>query len=240
MTTIAFVPVRGGSRGIPGKNVKQFCGQPLIFWVLQALQRASRVDRIIVATDTEEIETVVNSFGLDKVEIFERSKASATDTAPTEEVVLDFIETEPVTGSETFLLVQATSPFTTAEQFDAAIEQFHDGDTESMLSVVRCKRFLWSEAGKPINYDPMARPRRQDMHGFLMENGAFYVNTTANVKSHRNRLSGTVACFEMPEFTAVELDEPCDWITAEALMRWHQPDVVEAAQPSAAELILPS
>ncbi len=241
-TTIAFVPVRGGSRGIPGKNIKSFCGQPLVYWVLHALQDAGKVDRIVVATDAEEIETVVHSFGFDKVEVFERSKASATDTASTESVMLDFLEAEPLKGDETFMLVQATSPFTTTAQFDAAIEQFHSqlnsGEAESMLSVVRCKRFLWSEAGSPINYDPQARPRRQDMEGFFMENGAFYLNTASKVIQHQNRLSGKVATFELPEFTAVELDEASDWVTAEALMRWHNPKLTEDSQSSTAELAL--
>ena len=90
-----------------------------------------------------------------------------------------------------------------------------------MLTCVRQKRFFWKENGEAINYYFRNRPRRQDFDGILMENGAFYINSVKNILADNNRLSGKIVVHEMEEFTAVELDEPDDWIIAEMLMRKH-------------------
>jgi N-acylneuraminate cytidylyltransferase len=83
----------------------------------------------------------------------------------------------------------------------------------------RTKRFFWNENGTPINYDYKNRPRRQDFDGMLMENGAFYISSIGNIKKYKNRLSGKIAIYEMPEYTAIEIDEEDDWIIAEKLMQ---------------------
>jgi N-acylneuraminate cytidylyltransferase len=88
-----------------------------------------------------------------------------------------------------------------------------------MLSCVPIKRFFWNANGTPQNYDFYNRPRRQDFDGTLMENGAFYIHTVGGIMKHRCRLGDKVGVYEMPESTAVELDEPHDWLVAEAVMR---------------------
>ena len=86
---------------------------------------------------------------------------------------------------------------------------------------MRNYRFFWNSDGTSKNYDYKNRPRRQNFDGMLMENGAFYINTVANIKSSGNRLSGKIGIYEMPEYTAAEIDEPDDWIVLENLMRRH-------------------
>jgi len=94
-----------------------------------------------------------------------------------------------------------------------------------MLTCVRQKRFIWNENGTPINYHYQKRPRRQDFDGFLLENGAFYINRISNIIRDKNRLSGKTGIYEMPEYTAIELDEPNDWPVIEKLMQqYHHPD----------------
>ena len=88
MSVVAFVPARGGSKSIPEKNIKMFCGKPLIFWNLQELQN-SNVDEIIVATDSDKIKSVVNSFNFSKVKIYERSIENTQDTSSTESVMIE-------------------------------------------------------------------------------------------------------------------------------------------------------
>ena len=97
-------------------------------------------------------------------------------------------------------------------------------NSDSALSCVRNKRCYWSEDGKALNYDYKARPRRQDFKGLMMENGACYINTVANIKKNKNRLSGKIAVYEMPEYTAVEIDEPDDFLLIEKLMERHKND----------------
>jgi N-acylneuraminate cytidylyltransferase len=115
------------------------------------------------------------------------------------------------------VLAQATSPFTRASDVDELVALLGRG-YDSALSAVAFRRFLWDRAGRPLNYDPAARPRRQDFAGAMLENGALYASTAGRIRATRTRISGRIAVLEMPEHTAVELDEPDDWVVAEALL----------------------
>jgi len=216
---VAFIPARGGSKSIPLKNIKPFCGKPLIYWNLKALEDSPKVDRIYVSTDSNEIKSVVESFGMTKVNVHSRSSENASDTASTEAAMMEFIVDSDLADDTGFILVQATSPLTAASDFSSAIAQYESSRLDSMLTCVRIKRFFWSEDGSPINYNYNNRPRRQDFSGTLMENGAFYISKVSSVKKSKNRLSGKIGIFEMHEDTAVEIDEPNDWLLAEKIMK---------------------
>lgn len=221
MKTIAFIPVRGGSKSIPLKNIKNFCGKPLVYWNIAALQNAGRVDEIVVATDSEDIKRTVNNFHFDKVKIYNRSTENATDTASTESVMLEYISTTDLKSDDIFILVQATSPLTETKHFEEALDIYKQNHFDSMLTCVRSYRFFWNEDGTSKNYDYHNRPRRQDYKGDYMENGAFYINTVKNILKSKNRLSGKIGIYEMPEYTAMEIDEPDDWIILETMMYKH-------------------
>ncbi len=223
MTVWALVPARGGSVGIPGKNTRSFCGRPLISWSLAALEEAEHVERVVVATDCEVIAQVVEDLGLEKPSLYWRLPENATAKASTESVCLEYLQAHAaqVKDDDLFLLVQATTPYTRGCEFDAAIEQYLRSEVDSLLSVVRFRRFLWSAEGAPLNYDYRARPRRQELPGSWLENGAFYLTRAGAFRRDRMRLGGEIGLFEMAEFTSVQLDEPDDWIVAEALMRRH-------------------
>ena len=215
MSIIAFIPARGGSKSIPKKNIKIFCGKPLIFWNLQELQN-SNVDEIIIATDSDEIKSVVNSFNFSKVKVYDRSNENAQDTSSTESVMLEYISNAKLSDEDVFMLVQATSPFTQTSHFNEGLELFKQYD--SILTCCESKRFSWRN-GKALNYDINNRPRRQDFQGTLIENGAFYISSVADIKSTKNRISGDIGIYQMPEYTYTEIDEVEDWIVAELLMK---------------------
>lgn len=219
--TIAFIPVRGGSKGIPGKNIKSFMGKPLIYWVMTELQNTQSIDKIILATDSDDIKRVALSFSLSKVEIFDRKDENAQDHSSTESVMIEYISSKDLQKDDCLMLVQATSPLTTKDHFSEALELFETKQYDSVLSCARVKRFFWNKDGKPENYDYKSRPRRQDFKGALLENGALYINTVGNIIENLNRLSGKIGIYEMPEYTAVEIDEEEDWIVAESIMRKH-------------------
>ena len=204
---IAFIPVRCGSKSIPFKNIKEFCGKPLVYWNLEALEKSNNIDEIFVATDCEEIKDIVNSFGFSKVKVYDRDEENASDTASTESVMLEFINKQNFKDNDLFFLVQATSPLTQTKDFDKALETLKNENADSLLTCIRTKRFFWDKNAKAINYDFINRPRRQDFDGLFMENGAFYINSIENIKKDKNRLSGKIAIYEMEEFTAVEIDE---------------------------------
>ena len=221
MSTIAFIPVRGGSKSIPLKNIKPFCGKPLVCWNIEALEACDAIDRIIVATDNETIAQTVLSFNYSKTEIFHRNAENASDTASTESAMLEYINQAHLPNETVFLLVQATSPLTQPEDFVNALTKYHDNAYDSLLTCVRNKRFFWSDDGKSLNYNFLHRPRRQDFSGMMMENGAFYISTVGKIIQSGNRLSGNIGIYEMPDYTATEIDEPDDWTYLEQLMHKH-------------------
>ncbi len=218
MSIIAFVPVRSGSKSIKDKNIKPFYGKPLIYWVLNALQNATGVNKVVVALDSNTYAELVKSFEFSKIHIYNRKPENAIDTASTESVMLEYLQSAGLENDDLFMLVQATSPLTTSVDIDSAIRQFAYSGKDSMISCVKTKRFFWKNDGTTINYDYQKRPRRQDFDGMFMENGAFYLNKVFNVLRDKNRLSGNIDIYEMPEYTALELDEPADWRIGEILM----------------------
>ena len=216
--TIAFIPVRGGSKSIPLKNIKIFCGKPLVYWSIKALHDSVSIDKIVIATDSSDIKKIVRNFGFSKVEIYDRRPENAVDTASTESVMLEYIDAVQLDNDTVFMLVQATSPLTQTEHFEGGLNLYRSGTYDSILTCVRNLRFFWNDNGTPQNYDYRNRPRRQNFNGIFMENGAFYINSVKNIKNYKNRLFGRIGIYEMPEYTATEIDEPDDWIFLENLM----------------------
>jgi CMP-N-acetylneuraminic acid synthetase len=219
--TIAFIPARGGSKSIPLKNIKLFCGKPLIYWVLKALESVKNIDEIYVATDSKEISETVETFDFNKVRIYQREEENAQDHSSTESVMLEFLNKHNLGDDDLFVLVQATCPLMQPIDIASALDMYVYKKPDSVLSCARIKHLLWDVQGQTLNYNYEKRPRRQDFQGSFMENGAFYINTIGNIKENRNRLSGRIMIYEMPEYTAIDIDESDDWIIAENLMKKH-------------------
>ena len=209
---VAFIPVRGGSKSIPLKNIKEIAGKPLVYWTAKAANDCRLINKVYVATDSDIIKDVVEKFELEKVEVIDRSVATATDTASTESAMLEFANHYDF---ENIVLVQATSPLLTAQDLDKGFKLYGMEETDSVLSVVRQKRFQWKTDkdgyAAPTNYDYKDRPRRQDFEGYLVENGAFYITSRQALLKTQNRLSGNIRACEMDECTYFEIDEPSDW-----------------------------
>lgn len=235
MKVVAFIPVRGGSKSIPLKNIKSFCGKPLVCWNIEALEACEKVDEIIVATDSDEIWRTVESRNYKKTTLYRRSAENACDTASSESVMLEYIQYAQLTSDMVFMLVQATSPLTQTNHFSEALSMYSEGQYDSILTCVRNFRFFWNEDGTSMNYDYHHRPRRQEFKGMLMENGAFYINKVGNIVRDGNRLSGHIGIYEMPEYTATEIDEPDDWGILENLMYRH---VLSQSPPPKIKLFL--
>jgi len=219
---IAFIPVRGGSKSIPLKNIKQLNGKPLVYWTALAAEKSKYIDKIIIATDSEEIKNVVINFGFKKLEIYNRDSENAQDTSSTESVMLEYIEKSNLNPEDYFILIQATSPLLKSKYIDEMIEKLKNSNADSIFSAVREKQFHWIEKNneiEPINYDYKNRPRRQDFQGILAENGACYINTVENILRDKCRLSGKITTYEMPTETAYEIDEESDWLIIEELMK---------------------
>ena len=212
---VALVPLRGGSKSIPDKNIRPLCGKPLCAWVLEAATAARGIDAVYVSTDSDRIKAVVESLGLG-VRVIDRPAALAQDHSGTEEVMTHFASCVPF---DILCTIQATSPLLRAADLNRAISRMHTENLDSMLTAVREKRFYWTDDAAPINYDPMARPRRQDFAGTLMENGAFYLTRRPILDQYACRLGGRIGIHEMSSATTLEIDEPHDWLAVDALLK---------------------
>ena len=224
---VAFIPVRGGSKSIPLKNIKPISGKPLVYWTVKAACGCQYIDRVYIATDSDKIRETVESFKqgreaelFSKAVVIDRSAESASDTASTEFAMLEFAANYDF---DNIVLIQATSPLLVSADLDRGFEAFNEEGTDSVLSVVRQKRFHWGndENGfaHSTNYDVFHRPRRQEFDGYMVENGAFYISSKAGLIANQNRVWGNIKAVEMNEDTFFEIDEPSDWVIIEALMK---------------------
>lgn len=223
MSVVAFIPVRGGSKSIPMKNIKEIAGKPLVYWVAKAADGCEYVDKVYIATDSEKIRKTVMDFNLPKVEIIDRSEDSATDTASTESAMIEFATKYDF---DDIILIQATSPLLTSEDLNKGFELYRTEGTDSVLSTVRQKRFIWecNQDGTvhPSNYDYQNRPRRQEFDGYLVENGAFYIISKSRMVSEKCRLAGNIKAYEMAEESYYEIDEPSDWVIIEQILKMRE------------------
>lgn len=224
---VAFIPVRGGSKSIPLKNIKDMCGKPLVYWTVAAACGCSHIDKVYVATDSDKIKMTLEDIkkseqdvNFEKLEVIGRSAESASDTASTEFAMLEFAGNY---AFDNIVLIQATSPLLAAEDLERGFSLFEQDDCDSVLSVVRQKRFNWEvdENGnaKALNYDFYHRPRRQEFAGYCVENGAFYITSKERLLETKNRISGRIKACEMAEDTFLEIDEPSDWVMIEKLLQ---------------------
>lgn len=222
---VAFIPVRGGSKSIPLKNIKEIHGRPLVYWTVAAACDCRSIDKVYVATDSKEIRLCVEKFCSEdykrfgKVSVVDRSAESASDTASTELAMIEFAKAHRF---DNIVLIQATSPMLTGADLDNGFNAFSVKDTDSVLSVVPQKRFIWTldNEGNATaqNYDVNNRPRRQDFEEYYVENGAFYITSRKDLLATGCRLSGNIRISLMSEDTYYEIDEPSDWTVTQALM----------------------
>ena len=213
--TLCFIPVRKGSKGIPGKNLKALDGKPLVFWILDTVLAAGIADEVWIATDCDEMERQVCTRYAEEVSIYRRSEWSARDEAPTMEVVKEFLAEVNPDDKDRFILLQATSPFTRREELTALAHEMKKGEYDSYISCCPQKKFRWSKDGQPLDYTFDKKPRRQDYEGMLLESGAFYASTVGQIRISDNLVSGNIKVMETDRSGMTDIDDREDWIQAE-------------------------
>jgi N-acylneuraminate cytidylyltransferase len=229
LQNIAIIPARGGSKGIPGKNIKSLCGQPLLSWTIAAAQAARHVQRVFVSTDDARIAQVARHYG---AEVIMRPDELATDTASSESALLHALEHLSATENyapELLVFLQCTSPLTQVGDIDGTIEALLRENADSALTAVPFYGFLWKPSAVQgdatqqdvvgVNHDKRVRPRRQDREAQFLESGAVYVMRTDGFQQSRHRFFGKTAMHVTPAERSLEIDEPHDWILAEHALR---------------------
>jgi N-acylneuraminate cytidylyltransferase len=220
---LAIIPARGGSKGLPGKNLRQLNGQPLIVWSIQSALAAARVTDTVVSTDDEEIAAVARNSGAQVP--FIRPAHLATDDAPTEPVMLHAVETMEQTRGryDAVVLLQPTSPLRLHGTLDRALAAYEQASADSLVGVAESHLFFWQDGDPPqASYDYRNRPRRQDIPSAsrrYRETGSLYVTNRDLLMAEGNRLAGKVALFPMDEREQFEIDSQTDFAVLEALMK---------------------
>jgi len=177
MNIVAIIPARGGSKGIPGKNIKELCGKPLITYIIETALKVEELDRVIVSTEDKEIAEVAKKCGAEVP--FMRPEGLARDETPTLPVLqhaVKYIEENENYMPDIVVLLYATSPLLKAERVSEALEMLKEGEFDSVLSVEEDKGHYWIEKdGKHARLYPKDPKNRQFEKPLLKENGAIYV-----------------------------------------------------------------
>ena len=221
---IAFIPARGGSKGLPKKNVKVINGQPLIAWTLRAAIDSSTVDSVYVSTDDKEIAEISRARGANVVI---RPDDISGDDATTEAAIQHFIDTsDHIDHNQKICLLQCTSPIRRKGELDDMCRFHENGGYDSTFAACEVEQFLWRYDSElnvgPINYDYNSRPRRQDRKktdAVLAETGASYIFPIQNFVKEKSRLHGKIGAFVVPTRYAKEIDSMEDFHEAEAFLR---------------------
>ncbi len=210
---VAIIPARGGSKRVPGKNLRDFRGLPLIAHSIQDALLSKQVTRTIVSTDDDAIVSVSLEYG---AEVVRRPPSLASDTATSESAllhVLDELKAKDGYEPELVVFLQCTSPGRDPEDIDGAVATLRDSGADSVLSVCRFDKYIWvggETSAKPLNYDYRRRWRDQDFPPQFMENGSIYVSSLRVLRGEKNRLGGKIALFEMPKEKSFQIDHEED------------------------------
>jgi YrbI family 3-deoxy-D-manno-octulosonate 8-phosphate phosphatase len=223
---VSILPARGGSKGIPRKNLKKLCGRPLIAYSITQSRLSRYVDQTIVSTEDSEVAEVSKEYG---AKVLLRPNELATDLTPTEPVLINVLEqlSEENIRPDYVVLLQPTSPIRRPNDIDYAIETLIDGSGDSLLSVRENNSFFWSGSGESLNYDHRSRPRRQDKRWELIENGSIYLTKTNALLTSGNRLSGRILTYIMPDWASFEIDSPFDFELVGYIMQKKLPFVLK-------------
>lgn len=211
MKFVSLIPARGGSKGLPRKNIRSLCDKPLIAWSIEASLQSRLVEKTFVSTDDEEIADIAREYG---AEVIMRPAELALDSTPTEPVILDALAQIPNSKEYDFLvLLQPTSPLRDAKDIDASIGYLYKHEGTGLISVTKIdnkilKALKKNEKGflEGIVNNDYPFMRRQDLPSVYMPNGAIYIVKIADfLKTHRLLTDKTVA-FEMDAEKSFDID----------------------------------
>lgn len=203
---LGLIPARGGSKGVPGKNIKLINGKPLIVWTIERALQSKKLDKVLVSTDSEEIACIAEKAG---AEVLMRPAELATDTASTQDVMVHALQYYP---ADILVLLQPTSPYRSEGLIDSCIEEFQENNYDSLATGFMCD---YKEYGK--NTLP-----RQQIEGFFYDDGNVYVIRSENIL-RGDRYGTKIGRKFISRYENAEIDDEYDfWLLEQILKKWEK------------------
>lgn len=220
---LALIPARGGSKGIPRKNIRLLCGKPLISYSIVEALKSRYINKVVVSTEDEEIARVSKKYGS---EIIHRPEELATDTADSDDVITHAIKVlgEGHYTPDVMVLLQPTSPLRNAKEIDTAIDIFLHQDCDSVVSVSETPHSpYWSftlekSFLKPLFDEKYFHTRRQDLPPTYIPNGAIYVSTPEKFVENKGFYGKKIIPLIMSSLTSIDIDTEFDFLMAETIL----------------------
>ena len=220
---IAIIPARGGSKGLPGKNIKEMCDKPLIAYTIEAALKSKSIDHVILSTDDEEIAAVAKKYGAEVP--FMRPAELASDTAMAVDnyiYTIGRLEKEWITKIDSFVVLQQTTPLRIAEDIDGAVELFNARNADSVVTYVKeAHPIFWhkkiDENNKLEDIFEGTIANRQELPITYYPNGAVYVFSTEMIRQKKYYTDKSYA-YIMPRERSIDIDFIDDFKYAEFLM----------------------
>lgn len=219
MTVLGLIPARGGSKGIPRKNLKNLCGKPLIAWTIESALKSTKIDNVVVSTDDDEIADIARQYGANVP--FLRPSELAKDSTPGIAPVLHAIEHLP--NFDSILLLQPTSPLRDVNDIDAVVNFAIQENAESVVSVCESPvhpYWVYTSENKFLKpfFEHEFIACRQDLPQALALNGAFYMAKTTWLLENNSFIGSDTYFYLMPKSRSYDIDDNEDWIVVESIL----------------------
>ncbi len=220
MKKLAMITARGGSKRIPRKNIKDFCGKPILAYSIQAALESGVFDTVMVSTDDEEIAEIARKYGAEVP--FYRSEKTANDFATTADVILEVLGEYEKRGDfyDMVCCIYPTAPFLTGNKLREAVEKLENSDADTLIPVVAfsypIQRALVIREEKLIFERPeYMNSRSQDLEPHYHDVGQFYVLKSEAFQKNQKLMVGNILPFEISEMEVQDIDNQTDWEIAE-------------------------
>lgn len=222
---LAIIPARGGSKGVPRKNIRPLAGKPLIAWTVEEAKKSQYIDRLIVSSEDAEIIATAREYGCDAP--FVRPAELAADETPGIDPVLHALEALPE-HYDLVVLLQPTSPLRTVEDIDGCIRQCVEAQVPFCVSITDVDKHPFWMFTLPENNvlqpllaadGDMRSRRRQELPPVYVLNGAVYVADTQELQQHRTFVTAATAGYVMPKERSADIDTETDFFTCDILLR---------------------
>ena len=221
MNTVAIIPARGGSKGIPRKNIKELCGKPLIAHIIETALNVEELDRVIVSTEDNEIAATAKKYGAEVP--FTRPEELTEDETPTLPVLyhaVKYLEEKENYKTDVVVLLYATSPLLKHERVSEAIKKLKEGGFDSVLSVVEDRGHYWIlEADNYARLYPKDPKNRQFERPLFKETGAIYLCRRELLMEENTMVGGKIGFLKMGKDETIDIDEPLDFEIAEFFLK---------------------